>query len=73
MSFCSRGDVFTKDVIETWLEYKRKLRSMPSGCAPILGSSLCTSIYKVIHYHSVALPFHGESDCTPQRRRGECL
>ena len=24
MSFCSEGDVFTKDVIETWLEYKRK-------------------------------------------------
>jgi len=23
-TFCSGGDVFTKDVIETWLDYKRK-------------------------------------------------
>ena len=41
--FLLRGDVFTKDVIETWLEYKRKAESMVRF-VPIPGSSLCTSI-----------------------------
>jgi glutamine synthetase len=39
-AFLLRGDVFTRDVIETWLDYKRKRRSMPLGCAPIPTSSI---------------------------------
>src|SRR6266568_3468846 len=34
-AFLLRGDVFTKDVIETWLGYKRDKEVMPSDCARI--------------------------------------
>src|SRR5882762_3957769 len=39
---------------------------MPSAFAPILGSSLCTSISKVIHYSPVALPFSIGRATAPQ-------
>ena len=42
--FLLKGDVFTKDVIETWLEYKRKHEVDAIRFVPILGSSLCISI-----------------------------
>ena len=41
--FLLAGGVFTPDVIETWVEYKRTTRSTPSGCARTRRSSTCTT------------------------------
>jgi glutamine synthetase len=41
--FVRRGDVFTKDVIETWLEHKGKEEVNAVRLRPIPGSSPCTS------------------------------
>ena len=42
-AFLLKGDVFTQDVIETWIDYKMETRSRPLTCGPIRGSSPCTT------------------------------
>ena len=37
--FLKAGGVFTDDLIETWIDYKRSTRSTRSACAPTRGSS----------------------------------
>ena len=42
--FLLRGDVFTKDVITTWIEYKRSASSTRCACARCRTSSSSTTI-----------------------------
>jgi len=41
--FLLKGDVFTEDLIETWIDYKYDRDVNPCVCGRILGSSLCTT------------------------------
>ena len=71
--FLLAGGVFTPDVIETWIEYKRDQRDRrPSGCARTRGSSTSTTtsrrlafdvcdghvVASVAHFPSCALELH---------------
>ena len=40
---CSKGDVFSEDLIETWIDYKRENEVDPSACARTRPSSSCTT------------------------------
>ncbi len=46
--FLLKGDVFTKDVIEHWIDYKMNNEVRPVISRPILMSSTCISIFKRI-------------------------
>jgi glutamine synthetase len=43
-AFLLKGDVFTEDVIDMWISYKRVLRSIRSACGRCPKNSLSTSI-----------------------------
>ncbi|MGA7597112.1 MAG: hypothetical protein WCB23_04600, partial [Pseudolabrys sp.] len=45
-AFLLRGDVFTKDVIETWLSYKRESEVDAIALRPIPTSSIFISIFR---------------------------
>ena len=45
--FLLKGDVFTEELLETFIEYKRKNRRLkPFGCVRILTSFRCTTTSK---------------------------
>ena len=46
-SSCTEGDVFTPDLIETWIDYKRTKRSCPCSCARTRTSSSSTTTSKL--------------------------
>ncbi len=43
--FLMQGEVFTRDVIRTWVDYKRARRSTPSACGRTRMSFICISIF----------------------------
>ena len=48
--FLLKGDVFTEDVIETWIEYKTEEGGRRRcGCARIRTSSPCTSTFRSLY------------------------
>ena len=46
--FLFRGDVFTPDVIETWIRYKHKMKCRRCSCGRIPTSSACIMTFEVL-------------------------
>ena len=54
--FLLKGDVFTQDFLDTWIEYKRKKKSTPCACGRIPTSSRSTTIFDLHRGERPPLP-----------------
>jgi hypothetical protein len=68
--FLLKGDVFTADLIETFIDYNVSMKWTPSGCVLTLTNSHCTTTSSVrlsLSASAASLPYPWQSTPSPRQ------